>query len=60
MNQYHEPVCDKCGTPSVPGSAATLVLYFDNPEDADEFVQAIREVMPGLTGYQIGEKPHGT
>ena len=56
MKQYDQPACNTCGTPTVPESAHTLVLYFKTRADAQEMIEALKAVCPGMVGYQIGSK----
>ena len=45
--------CPTCGTPQI-DEAHTLVLYFKNPQDREDFAALVKSEMPNATAYPVG------
>lgn len=50
--------CEICGGPKlqVLEGLKPVVVYFENAEDRDTFIAAIREWKPGLTTMKVGRR----
>lgn len=45
-------VCETCGSPKLDNQPLSLVLMFDNEDDRQELIEAIREEKPSMKAYK--------